>query len=268
MSWKLLRFSVGIAVLALVAISVSLYLSTRYLEEGERLLGSGDTEGAIQKAETAGKLDPFSAEPLVEEAGLLQSEGRNREAGRALEAAAEREPADYDVPQQLGDLRMETMNRPAEAAESYRRSLELNSKSSDTRTGLAAAYLSAGNLEDAKTQYEKLRESEGLNVDQLYNLGRIYVRTGEPERGVQTLRQTKNRAENGLQSLSGQQRQQQLAFMQSVELAIADALVVQRRYAQARQVLANSSAEQAPTIISLIASDPESYRQTVINSDV
>ena len=263
-----LRFSVAFVAVALIAVSVSLYLSTRYLEEQQRLSDTGDTEGAMQSVEMASQLDPFSAEPLLAEASLLQSEGRNVEAERVLQAAAEREPADYEVPQELGDLRLESMNQPIEASESYQRALELNPMSSDTRTGLATAYLSAGELERAKTQYERLRESGGLSVNQLYDLGRIYVRTGEPGKGVSTLRQTQNRTESGLQGLTGQLREQQLGFVLSVELALADALVVQRRYDEARQIVAGSFAEQAPTILSLINSDPEGYRQTVIDSDV
>lgn len=268
MNGAFLRFSVGFVVAALVVVSVSLYLSTRYMEEQQRLASTGDVEGALQSAEMASRLDPFSADPLLEEASLLQGEGDYEEAERALREASEREPADYEIAQELGDLRLETQNQPLEAAESYQRAVELNPISSYTRARLATAYLSAGELEEAKVQYEKLQESGELSVSQLYDLGRIYVRTGEPGKGVETLRITERRAENGLQGMAGQMRQQQLGFISSVELAIADALVVERRYAEARRVVANSSAEQAPTILSLINSDPEGYRQTVMDSDV
>lgn len=267
MSQAFLRFSAGFVVAALVAASVSLYLSTRYLEEQERLANTGDLEGAMQSAEMAGRLDPFSSEPLEAEAYLWQRQDRNGEADAALVAAAEREPADYSIPQQLGASRMDT-NQPLEAAESYERSLELNPRSSITLMGLATAYLSAGELEETKTQYEKLRELEELDVSSLFDLGRIYVRTGEPEKGVEALREAGRRAEGELESLDGQLREQQIGFIQSVELAIADGLVVERRYAEARQIVASSDAEHAPTILSLIDSNPEGYRQTVKDSDV
>lgn len=268
MKQAFLRFSVAFVVVALIAVSVSLYLSTRYLEQQQRLSDTGDMEGAMRRVEMASLLDPVSAEPLLAKASLLQSDGRNVKAERALQAAAEREPADYEVPQELGDLRLESMNQPIEASESYQRALELDPMSSDTRTGLATAYLSAGELEEAKTQYERLRETEEPSVSRLYDLGRIYVRTGEPGKGVSTLRQTQNRAESGLQGLTGQLREQQLGFVLSVELALADGLVVQRRYDEARQILAGNSSDRVPIILSLINSDPEGYRQTVIDSDV
>lgn len=267
MNGVLLRFSVAFVAVVLIAASVSLYLSTHYLDQQQRLSVAGDTEGAMHDAELASKLAPFSAEALQAKAGMLRSEGRNREAERVLQAATEREPSNYEVWQELGDLRLDAMNRPLEAVESYRRAVDLNPKSSDMRTGLAKAYLSVGKLDKAKTQYEKIK-AEKLDVEQLYDLGRIYVRTGEPDKGVRTLQQVRNRTEDGLRGLTGQQLQQQLGFITSVELAITDGLVVQRRYGEAYQVVANSSSEQAPTIMSLISSDPEGYRQTVINSDV
>lgn len=268
MNWKLLRFSAGVVVVALVAIAASLYVSTRYIEEQQRLSNTGDMEGAISSLDTAARLAPFSAQPLETKASLLRSQGNNREAEKVLRVAAERESSDYAIPQELGELRMDAFNKPSEAADSYRRALELNPKAGATVAGLAEARLSAGELKKAKTWYERLRESGEMTVDQRYDLGRIYVRTGEPEKGVQTLRKTKRVAEDGLENLGGQLRESQLGFLQSVDLAIADALVIERRYNEAYQIVANSSSEQAPTIMRLISSNPEGYRQTVVNSDV
>lgn len=268
MNEKLLRLSGGIFVFALLAIAVSLYVSTLYLDERQRLAASGDIEGAVQSVEMAARLDPFSVEPLLSKAYMLRDQDRNQEAELVMQAAADREPESYEVQQEIGDLRLRSMNAPRKAAESYGRALELNPRSESAVVGLAEAQLAAGKLDEAKGSYERLRESEDITVDQLYELGKIYVRTGDPEKGLQTLRKAQRQAENGLQGLPEELRQPQLDLLSSIELAIADALVVQRRYAQARQMLANSSAEQAPTIISLIDSDPESYRQTVMDSDV
>jgi hypothetical protein len=53
-----------------------------------------------------------------------------------------------------------------------------------------------------------------------------------------------------------------------MNLALADALVVRGRYAQAREVLAGSSSEQAPALLQLLDTDPEAYREQVVNSDI
>lgn len=160
------------------------------------------------------------------------------------------------------------MDEPLEAAESYERALELNPRDSISREGVATAYLSAGELEEAKRQYEESRRISGLSAEQAYDLGRIYARTGEAGEGADTLREAERRAAAELQQMSGQDYQQQIQFIQSIELALADALAVDRRYAEARQVLVESEADQAATILSLINSNPEGYRLTVMDSDV
>lgn len=268
MSQVFLRFSIGFVAAALAVVALSLYLSTRQLEEQERLASTGDLEGAMQSAEMAERFDPFSTEPLETEAYLLQLQGRNQEAEQVFEQAADRAPHDYSIPQQLGSLRLGIMNEPREAAESYERAIQLNPRDSTSRSGLATAYLSAGSLEDAKSQYEEMRRTGNLSADQLYDLGRIQARTGEAAEGVETLREAQRRAEAELEGMSGQDRQQQIQFIRSLELALADALVVDRRYAEARRTVAESEADQAATILSLIDSNPEGYRQTVIDSDV
>ena len=268
MSQVFLRFSIGFVAAVLAVVALSLYLSTRQLEEQERLASTGDLEGAMQSVELAQRLDPFSAEPLETEAYLLQLQGRNQEAEQVYQQAADRATHDYSIPQQLGNLRLGIMNQPLEAAESYERAVELNPRDSTSREGLAAAYMSAGNLEEARSQYEEMQRTGGLSIDQVYDLGRIQVRTGEAGEGVKTLREARRSAEAELDGMSGQDYQQQVEFIQSVELAIADALVVDGRYNAARQVLLGSEADQAATILSLINSDPEGYRRTVIDSDV
>ena len=54
----------------------------------------------------------------------------------------------------------------------------------------------------------------------------------------------------------------------SVDLAIADAYVAQGDYDEARRVLENSGAEQAPAILELLYINPEEYRETVLNSEL
>ena len=53
-----------------------------------------------------------------------------------------------------------------------------------------------------------------------------------------------------------------------MDLALADALVVQGDYAGAREILANSSSNQAPALLHLLDADPEAYRESVVNSGI
>jgi len=53
-----------------------------------------------------------------------------------------------------------------------------------------------------------------------------------------------------------------------MDLALADALVVQGNYARAGKIIAGSSSEQALALLRLLETDPEAYRDQVVNSDI
>jgi hypothetical protein len=94
------------------------------------------------------------------------------------------------------------------------------------------------------------------------------VRTGKPGEGLQAIQHAQRRAEDGLEELEGPLRAQQQELIESMELAIADALVVQGRYDKAREVIAQSSSEQASALLHLLNSDPEAYRESVVMSEI
>jgi hypothetical protein len=53
-----------------------------------------------------------------------------------------------------------------------------------------------------------------------------------------------------------------------MDLAAADAMVVAGRESRAREILASSPSEQAPSLLRLLNSDPDAYREQVVNSDI
>ena len=263
------RVSLGFLVSALTLLAVSLYLSVYYLEERQpRLAAAGDTEGALQAAQTAARLDPFDPEPLRSQSYLLQQEGRDEEAARALEAAIERGPHDYLSYQLLANLQVTTLDDVDAAVENYRRAVELNPKESGLRTSLAQALIIKGDLEAAREEYEKLEESHAISYEGLYDLGRIYVRTGEPAKGAIYIMQAKRRAAAGVKRLEGPLKDARKDLIQSMDLALADALVVQGKYSAARNILEESPEPQAPALLELLNTDPEGYRESVVDSDI
>lgn len=263
------KISAGFLVGVLVLLAGSLYMAERYLDEQQRLATAGDFEGAMERVQLAARLDPFSPEPLQEKSLLLQRLGRNKEAESTLRGAIRRSPHDYTSYSLLAQLQASRLNDYAAAEETYRKLLEINPNATEATASLAQVLLRRGDLEGAKRQYEKLREMEKISARDLYDLGRIYVRTGEPGKGVQTLLATKRRALAGLGNLNNASEwEQRMEFIESINLAIADALVVQRRYAEAREIVAWSSSEQAPAILTLLDSDPEMYRDSVLNSEI
>ena len=266
MSRAIFRVSAGFLVGVLVLLAVSLYLSEHYTNEYQRLSAAGDVEGAMHKVDLAARLNPFDADPLEARSYLLQRQNRLGEAEQALKEATGRDPQDFVPYLALGNLRMTRLNDPAAAARSYREALERNPRLILGKTSLAQAYIQQGKLEEARRVYEDLRKTKDLTYQGLYDLGRIYVRSGRPDEGVKTIRTAQRRVDNdlGATGRSGQVR----SLRTSMDLAIADAFVVQGEYWKARRIVAESSAEQAPAILRLLNTNPEEYRESVESSAI
>ena len=266
LSRAIFRVSAGFLVGVLVLLAVSLYLSEHYTNEYQRLSAAGDVEGAMEKVSLAARLDPFDADTLESQAYLLQRQGLYQEAEQVLREATERDPQDFVPYLVLGNLRMTRLDDPDAAARSYREALERNPRLALGKTSLAQAYIRQGKLGEARRVYEDLRETKDLTYQGLYDLGRIYVRSGRPDEGVKAIRMAQRRVDDDLEATeqSGEVR----SLRASMDLAIVDAFVVQGEYGKARRIVAGSSAEQAPAILRLLRLDPERYRESVESSAI
>ncbi len=265
---RTLRVAVGFVVFALILLAGALYLSTYYVKQEQQLASKGDLQGALEKAQMAARLNPFDSEPVVARSNLLLQQGQPEAAAEALRDAIERDPAKYSNVVSLANLQMNLLDDPEGAVKNYREALKKVPKDTGLVFTLAQAYTRVGDLESAKREYEKLLEIRRISPRGLFNLGRIYVRTGEPEKGVEVLRKASTRVSASLESAEGAKRRQREAFVRSVDLALVDALVVEGRYDEARAMLQESDFEQAPAILELLNTDPESYRQAVLTSEV
>jgi predicted Zn-dependent protease len=152
------------------------------------------------------------------------------------------------------------------AAERYRDVLELNPNAVTARSSLAQTLARQGKLQEAKEMYEVLEEEKSITYRDRYDLGRIQVRTGEPQEGVKNIRRARRQAAAELKRTRIPVGERQLLV--SMDLATADAFVVQGRYGQARRILAHSPSEQAPGLLELLNLDPAAYREQVINSGI
>jgi tetratricopeptide (TPR) repeat protein len=185
-----------------------------------------------------------------------------------LRAAIERDPNNYLPYLLMANLQVGKLKDFKAAEESYRKVLDLNPNAYTARTALAGVLLRTGQLEEAKAEYEKLREQRKISYEGLYDLGRIYVRTGEPREGYRTINTARRQASADLAGLVKPLRVERRQLLVSMNLALADALVVQGRYARAREILAGSPSEQAPALLQLLDTDPEAYREQVVTSDI
>jgi tetratricopeptide (TPR) repeat protein len=258
------KVSVGFVTSALILLAVSLYMSNLYLKEHLRLAEIGNFERAGDRVELAARLDPFSPDPLSAEANLELRQGRTDQAAEAFQQAIWRDPNNYRNYAALGNLQRQQLGDPRDAAESYRSALKYNPNAAAVVSLLAEALLSSDDLEGAKAQYEWLQERGRIPLRDLYNLGKIQVRLGEPGEAIKTFEDAKERVDTGQESLDESQRE---AYLESLDLGVADALVVQGSYDEAREILLQSFAEQAPVRLALL-DDPESYQRSVLETPV
>ncbi|AHY47625.1 Tetratricopeptide repeat [Rubrobacter radiotolerans] len=264
---KVFKVSVGFVFVALLFVAGSLYVSEIYMERQRQASVAGNVSGAIGASSAAARYNPFSLEPLEAQSSTFYSQGRNVNAVEAIEQGLAREPNDYVSWLSLGNI--ETVRGDYEAAEAaYREAQRLNPLGASSTGGLAQSLLRQGDLQGARVEYEKLAESRDISTMGLYDLGRVQVRTGDPRLGYRSIMRAIRRAEAELEGLSGASRENQERTIESMELAAADALVVQRRYNEAYALVEQNASSQAPALLQLIGTDPEGYRSSVIDSDV
>lgn len=269
MSGVFLRISAAFLVSALAVLAGSLYLSDRYTSEQRSLTVAGDTQGAAEAAQRAVRLDPFSPDPLEAQSYLFQQQNMNQRAADSLKEAIRRNPKDYEPYFMLGSLQSNSLNDFDAAVENYRKALDLNPKAYTVRTSLAQTLTKQVKLEEARKEYEKLAEAKQISYQGLYDLGRIYVRTGDPKKGYKTIKKAERRASAQAERLSeGPLKEQTKELVVSMQLAQADALVVEGRYGAARRLITESSSDQAAALLELLNADPESYRESVLDSEI
>jgi tetratricopeptide (TPR) repeat protein len=265
LSLAIFRLSAGFLVGVLALLATALYLSTYFTGEQQRLAAAGDEAGAMEASQTAVRLDPFDTDALQAQSILWRQKGNYQKAALALREAIERDPNNYLPHLTLANLRL-TMGEPDAAVKGFREVLELNPNAVQARSSLARTLMRQGRLREARAEFETLKEEKSASYRDLYDLGRIQARTGEAPKGVRNIKRARRTAE--AQANRGPQAGGQKRLLVSMNLATADALVVAGRIGEARHILERSPSEQAPGLLELLDSDPEAYREQVVNSDV
>ena len=248
-------------------LALALCASDYYMEEQQRLIAAGDARGASEASRLAFRLDPFDTDALETRALTLQQQQKYEEAAALLREATERDPNNYFPYLLLGGVQT-SMQDPDAAVESYRDVLELNPKATSASVYMAQILISQGRLQEAKEGYTTLEREGRISYEALYNLGRIEVRTGEAEKGLKDIKTARRQARSGSEDLQGPLRRQREELLRGMDLAVADAMVVAGRESKAREILSSSPSEQAPSLLQLLDSDPDAYREQVVNSDI
>ena len=187
------RLSAGFLVGVLALLATVLYLSDYYTGEQQRLAAAGDEAGAMEASRMAVRLDPFDTDALQAQSVLWRQHRNYERAALALREAIERDPNNYLPYLTLANLRLSTGDLGA-AVESYRDVLELNPNAVLARSSLARALVRQGKLREARVEYEALKEEKNATYQDLYDLGRIQVRTGEAAEGVRNIKRARREA--------------------------------------------------------------------------
>ena len=267
MSGLIFRISVAFLVGVLASLALALCAADYYAQEQQRLLAAGDARGAAGASRLALRLDPFDTDVLEAQSLTLQQQERYEEAAAVLREAVERDPNNYFPYLLLGNVQL-AMDEPEAAIESYRDVLELNPKATSASIYMAQILLGQDRMQEAKEEYLKLEREDRISYEALYNLGRIEVRTGEAKEGLRDIKTARRQARSGSEELEGPAARQQEELLRGMDLAVADAMVVASRESKAREILSNSTSEQAPSLLQLLNSDPDAYREQVVNSDI
>jgi tetratricopeptide (TPR) repeat protein len=180
LSHVIFRVSAGFLVGVLALLAAVLYLSDYYTAEQQRLAAAGDVTGAMKASRKAVRLDPFDTEALQAQSFLWRQQNEQDRAVLALKEAIERDPNNYLPYLTLANLRLGMGDLDA-AAKSYRDVLELNPNAVSATSSLAQTLARQGKLQKAKEKYEVLEEEKNITYQDRYDLGRIQVRTGEPQ---------------------------------------------------------------------------------------
>lgn len=248
-------------------LALALCASDYYMGEQQRLLAAGDARGASEASQLALRLDPFDTDALEAQALTLQQQEKHEEAAAVLREAIERDPNNYFPYLLLGSVQL-AMDDPEAAVESYRDVLELNPKATSASVYMAQTLITQGKLQEAKEEYLKLEREGRISDEALYNLGRIEIRTGDAEEGLRDIKAARRKTHAVMEELDGPARRQHRELLIGMDLAVADAMVVAGRESRAREILSSSSSEQAPALLRLLASNPDAYREQVVNSDI
>ncbi len=152
----------------------------------------GDLEGALKEFDEALRISETYAEAHLNRAIVLQELGRFEEARRHLQRADELDHRDSEefpsdvghkiaiAHAKLGDLYL-VSDHPEEAAEQYRKALEVRARFLDIRSKYAEALLQLGRLEEAREQLEMILEKNPRFTGARLKLGVVLHRLGDVE---------------------------------------------------------------------------------------
>lgn len=146
-------------------------------------LGAGHPDQAIEPLDRAAQLSP-------RDPNVLDYRGRAHSlvAQQSYRALTALDPDSWRVHRALGEVYSESRDW-ANAIAEYQKALDRQPNNSDLYEALGDGYQHLNRFKDATDAYETELKLSPHNPIALYNLGKIQVERGDPQRGVTLLRQ-------------------------------------------------------------------------------
>ncbi len=147
-------------------------------------LRNKNTTEAWSWLEKALKLAPQNA--LVHQAiGRYHfASGQHSKAIEALKKAEQLNPSSALIPIDLGEIYMQALRKPDEAASAYRRALNIDPQHAGAHYGLGTALATSGKLVDAEVEFNKASSLSPNNPLPGQSLGRLYMQQGQTDKAI------------------------------------------------------------------------------------
>lgn len=171
-----------------------------HLEWGLELEQVGRSQDALAETEKAAALDPQLVQAQVNLIILYGRIGDFRKAEEHYQKAVALNPHQFpDAYYDYGVLLMNA-NRPQEAAQAFRRAIEIKPSYADAHNNLGYLLEREGNLDAAADEYRKAIEAKPDFRQAHFNLGRILINKEHFQEGIEQLRQTLTPVDEGTPS--------------------------------------------------------------------
>jgi Flp pilus assembly protein TadD len=146
-------------------------------------LGAGNPDAAVGPLDHAAALSP-------KDPNVLDYRGRAHAlvAQESYRALTELDPDSWRVHRALGEIAAQS-KQWQDAIVEYGKAIDKQQQNSDLYEALGEAYQHLSRFDDATRAYEAELKLSPRNAIALFNLGRIQILNGDPERGVVLLRQ-------------------------------------------------------------------------------
>jgi eukaryotic-like serine/threonine-protein kinase len=160
----------------------------RDYNQGVTLQREGKNLAAQKQFEAATKEDPSFALAFAKLAQSYSSLGYDSEAEQSAQKALTLSPNLHESEKYLiSAIRLQVIKNYPEAIKAYENLAKVSPDNSDVQSALASLYQDSGDLVKARSFYQKLLSSNPKDVAATLDLGRIEIKSGNPQGSFESL---------------------------------------------------------------------------------